>query len=136
MKALRSLLFTVTLSAVIYSVLFLVAIPVLCLSIYWQQLALFIISIIVIALGLPFIPLAWIQFSKLISLRRITATIEEEKVYAVDELAERLHLSRRCVCRRIRRILRRRILREYFFDGNLIHPNYRLGESKKEDGNS
>jgi DNA-binding Lrp family transcriptional regulator len=63
-------------------------------------------------------------------LRRVTAAIEENNVYSVDELAARLHLSRRCVCRRIRRILRRRILREYFFDGNLIHPTYRLGEKK------
>jgi hypothetical protein len=92
-----------------------------------------VVSIVIIALGLPFIPLVWVQFSKLLSLRSITAAIEEDKVYAVDELATRLHISRRCVCRRIRRILRRRILREYFFDGNLIHPTYRLGEKKEAE---
>lgn len=132
MKVLKSLLATVTMVAFTYSLLFLIAIPVLCLS-AGHNLALTVVSIVILALGLPLIPLFWVQFSKLISLRRITAAIEEEKIYAVDELAERLHLSRRCVCRRIRRILRRRILREYFFDGNLIHPTYRLGEKKQEE---
>ncbi|MBQ8352035.1 MAG: hypothetical protein IJY20_08365 [Clostridia bacterium] len=132
MKVLKSMLASVWLFAVVYSVLFIIAIPVLCLT-AGKNIALMVVSIVIIALGLPSIPLAWIQFSKLISLRRITAAIEEEKIYAVDELASHLHLSRRCVCRRIRRILRRRILREYFFDGNVIHPAYRLGEKKDAD---
>ena len=132
MKVLKSLLASVWLTAIIHSVLFIIAIPVLCIS-AGTNIALMVISIVIIALGLPCIPLAWIHFSKLISLRRVTAAIEVDKIYAVDELAERLHLSRRCVCRRIRRILRRRILREYFFDGNFIHPTYRLGESKKSE---
>ncbi len=132
MKVLRSMLASVWLAAITYSILFIIAIPVLCLT-AGKHIALMIVSIVIIALGLPFIPLIWIQFSKLISLRRVTAAIEEDNVYAVDELAARLHLSRRCVCRRIRRILRRRILREYFFDGNLIHPTYRLGEKKEEE---
>jgi hypothetical protein len=132
MKALKSMLASVWLAAMIYSVLFVVAIPVLCLT-AGHNIPLMVVSIVIIALGLPFIPLVWVQFSKLLSLRSITAAIEEDKVYAVDELATRLHISRRCVCRRIRRILRRRILREYFFDGNLIHPTYRLGEKKEAE---
>ena len=132
MKVLKSLLASVWLTAIIHSVLFIIAIPVLCIS-AGKNVPLMIVSIVIIALGLPCIPLAWIHFSKLLSLRRVTAAIEVDKIYAVDELAERLHLSRRCVCRRIRRILRRRILREYFFDGNFIHPTYRLGESKKNE---
>ena len=129
MKILKSMLASVWLSALIYSILFIIAIPVLCLS-AGKNIPMMVISIVIIALGLPFIPLVWIQFSKLLSLRGITAAIEEEKIYAVDELTKRLHMSRRCACRRIRRILRRRILKEYFFDGNLIHPAYRLGEKK------
>lgn len=132
MKLLKSMLASVWLTAIVYSALFIVAIPVLCLT-AGKNIALMIVSIVVIAVGLPFIPLVWVQFSKLLSLRHITAAIESENVYAVDELAARLHLSRRCVCRRIRRILRRRLLREYFFDGNLIHPTYRLGEKKETE---
>ena len=132
MKVLKSLLASIWLVAIIYSVLFVIAIPVLCLT-AGKNIALMVVSIVIIALGLPFIPLIWVQFSKLFSLRSITAAIEEEKIYSVDELAKRLHVSRRCVCRRIRRLLRRRILREYFFDGNLIHPTYRLGEKKDSE---
>ena len=132
MKVLKSMLASTWMAAIIYSILFIIAIPVLCIS-AGKNILLMVLSIVIIAIGLPFIPLIWIHFSKLISLRRVTAAIEEDNVYAVDELAARLHLSRRCVCRRIRRILRRRILREYFFDGNLIHPTYRLGEKKEEE---
>ncbi|MBO5050737.1 MAG: hypothetical protein J6D31_00920 [Clostridia bacterium] len=132
MKVLKSMLASTWMAAIIYSILFIIAIPVLCIS-AGKNILLMVLSIVIIAIGLPFIPLVWIQFSKLISLRGITAAIEEEKIYSVDELTKRLHISRRRACRRIRRILRRRILREYFFDGNLIHPTYRLGEKKEEE---
>lgn len=128
------MLASITMAAILYSVLFIIAIPVLCLT-AGKNIAVMVICIIIIATGLPIIPLLWLHFSKLISLRGVTRAIEEEKIYAVDELAAHLHLSRRCVCRRIRRILRRRILREYFFDGILIHPAYRLGETEEgEEG--
>ena len=132
MKILKSMLASVWLAAIIYSALFVIAIPVLCLT-AGKNMPIMVLSIVIIAVGLPFIPLVWVQFSKLFSLRHITAMIENDKIYSVDELTKRLHLSRRCVCRRIRRILRRRILREYFFDGNLIHPTYRLGEKKEPE---
>ena len=132
MKVLKSMLASIWMAAIIYSILFIAAIPVLCIS-AGKNILLMVISIVIIAIGLPFIPLVWIQFSKLISLRGITAAIEEEKIYSVDELTKRLHISRRRACRRIRRSLRRRILREYFFDGNIIHPTYRLGEKKEVD---
>ncbi len=122
-KTLKSMLSSVTIAAGLYSLLFIAAIPLLCVS-AGRNLVLMIISIVILGVGLPGLPLLWLQFGKLVPLTRITAAIENDKIYEVDAIAARLRISRKKVSRRIRRILRRGILRGYYFDGNLVHPIY------------
>lgn len=128
MHILRSRLVTVTCFATLFSLLLIAAIPALCLS-AGNNLALMIVSIVVLVGSAAAVPLLWIRFAKLISLRGVTAAIERDKVYEADAIALCLSLSRRKVNRRIKRILHWHILRGYFFDGKLIHPTYRLGAS-------
>lgn len=129
MKVLRSRIAFAFLSAFVMSVLFVVAIPTLCLS-AGHSTALMVISIVLLGVGLPAIPLLWLWYAKLTTLQSITATIEEDMIYEIDVIAARLHLSHRTVDRRIRRILRWRILRGYDYNSRFIHPTYRLGESE------
>ena len=133
MNGLKSRLATLTSSLIIYCAVFIAAIPVLCISVSGESLniPLMVISIVVLGAGLALIPLGWIQFGRLASVRRLTAAIELDRIYEVNVLAERLGIPRRKVVRRIKRILGMKILRNYFFDGNLIHPTYRLGAEEE-----
>ena len=126
MKKLNALISTVTTFVSIYTTVFAAAIPVLCIS-AGRIVALMVISIVILGVGLFVLPYFWCQFGLLLSLRSITRFIECENVYSVEELARRLRISRRRAARRIRRILRRHILQDYFFDGALVHPTYRIG---------
>ena len=126
MKKLTSQISSLTVFLAVYSALFIAAIPVLCVS-AGRSIAWMVISIVILGAGLPLLSVFWCRLGLLLPLRRITNLIECENVYSVEELASRLRISRRAAARRIRRILRYRILRDYFFDGALVHPTYRIG---------
>lgn len=126
MKKLSPLISMIATFVSIYTALFVAAIPVLCIS-AGKSVALMVISIVILGVGLFVLPWFWCQFALLVSLRGITSLIETENIYSVEELSSRLRISRRAAARRIRRLLRRRILHNYFFDGVLVHPTYRLG---------
>ncbi len=126
MKKLTSQISSLTIFLSIYSALFIAAIPVLCVS-AGNSIAWMVISIVILGTGLPLLSVFWCRFGLLVSLRRITTLIEQESVYSVEELSSRLRISKRAVARRIRRVLRYHILRDYFFDGALVHPTYRIG---------
>ena len=133
MNGLKARLATLTTSLIVYCILFVAAIPVLCISVMGEaiNIPLMVISIVVLGAGLALIPLGWIQFARLSSVRRLTAAVEGEHIYEVSALTERLGMSRRRVIRRIKRMLRMKILRNYFFDGSIIHPTYRLGAEEE-----
>ena len=133
MSGLKSRLTTLLLSLIVYGALFIAAIPVLCVSVSGDTLniPLMVISIVVLGAGLALIPLGWVQFGRLASVRRLTAAVEGERIYEVNVLVDRLGMPRRRVVRRIKRMLKMKILRNYFFDGNIIHPTYRLGAEEE-----
>ena len=133
MSGLKSRLTTLLLSLIVYGLLFIAAIPVLCLSVAGDGLniPLMVISIAVLGAGLALMPLGWIQFGRLASVRRLTAAVERDRIHEVSVLAEQLGMPRRRVIRRIKRMLKMKILRNYFFDGNIIHPTYRLGAEEE-----
>ncbi len=127
MKKLHSRISLFATLASVLSALFAAAIPLLCVT-AGKNVALMVISIVVLGVGVLALPFLWVEFGLLLSLRGITALIENEKIYLLTELAERLHISPRRARRRVRRLLRYGILSGFFFDGTLVHPAYRLGE--------
>ena len=133
MSGLKSRLTTLLLSLIVYGLLFIAAIPVLCISVAGDRLniPLMVISIAVLGAGLALMPLGWIQFGRLASVRRLTVAVERDRIHEVSVLAEQLGMPRRRVIRRIKRMLKMKILRNYFFDGNIIHPTYRLGAEEE-----
>lgn len=126
MKKLTSQISSLAVFLVIYSILFVIAIPVLCIS-AGHSIAWMVVSIVILASGLPLLSVFWCRFGLLLPLRNILNLIESENIYGVDELAARLRISKRAASRRIRRLLRYHILRDYFFDGARVHPTYRIG---------
>ena len=129
MSALRSRLASLSLFLAILCPLFIAAIPVLCISASGESknIPLMVVSIVLLGIGIVAIPLGWIHFGRLVTLRGVLAAIEQDRIYEVEALTVTLALPRRKVVRRIRRILKMKLLRGYFFDGRFIHPTYRLG---------
>ena len=129
MSVLKSRLASLTAFLGIFSLLFIAAIPVLCISVTGESIhiPLMVISIVLLGVGVLLLPFGWIYFGRLLTLRGVAAAIERERMYEVDAICTALSLPRRKVVRRIRRILKIKVLRGYFFDGRFVHPTYRLG---------
>ena len=135
MNVLKSRIASLSLFLGILCPLFIAAIPVLCISVSGESIhiPLMVVSIVILGAGLVLIPLGWVQFGRLMTLRNIIPTVERDRIYEVDAIAARLSIPRRKAVRRIRRLMKMKILRDYFFDGNLIHPTYRLGAEENEE---
>lgn len=135
MSTLKSRLASLSLFLAILCPLFVAAIPLLCFSVAGDTVLvpLMVVSIVILAVGAPLIPLGWVRFGRLVTLRGVTTAIERDHIYEVDAIAACLSIPRRKVVRRIRRILKKKILRGYFFDGRLVHPTYRLGAEGEEE---
>lgn len=127
MKKLIPRLTIVCLCAIALSLMFIAAIPGLVISAQKNTVWLMVVCISVLGVGLPAIPLLWVYFAKLYSLQPITATVEDDRIYEINVIVARLHLTRKTVMRRLRRILRWHILREYYMDEKFIRPTYHLG---------
>lgn len=127
MKKLKFRITLLVVLASVYSLIFALSIPVLCLS-AGRDIPWMVVSIVLLGIGVVLLPLLWTFFGLFVPLVSIVNAIENDKIYEVDELADSLGISRKRAARRISRVLHYRLLRGYYFDGLRVHPTYRLGK--------
>lgn len=89
------------------------------------------LSIILVVAGFYGMPMVWIHFGNLGSLKRLVVAVENEYIYDVKNLSLYLNISEKETINRIQTCIKKQYITGYLFDGNTLTINENIKATKK-----
>lgn len=117
--------------SIIASILFVVGIPIIIFSAinsFWFGL---VIGIIFVVFGFYGMPLLWVSFGNLKSLKRVVDAVMEENLTTISQIASQLQINEKTAKSYVTQAINKKYIYGYLFDGTTLTPNDKTPPKKK-----
>ena len=96
---------------------------------------LLVLGIVCTVFGFYGMPILWVNFGSLKTLKRVVDAVMEENLTSVSEIASQLQLSERTTKDYIRKAINKKYITGFIYDGNTLVPNEKQAPKKKMSQN-
>ena len=123
--------------ALVLSVLFVIGIPLTIISANKGMTLPMIIGIIFLVVGFYGMPMAWVSYGAVKSLKRVVDAVMEEHLTTNREVAQQLQVTEEMAKQSITKAINKKYITGYIYDGEVLTPNEKKAPKKRivEAGN-
>ena len=115
---------------IITSIAFVVGIPMIVVGAS-SSIIVMILGIVFVAFGFYGMPLLWIHYSELRSLKRVVEAITEENLATNAEIAMQLQMNEKTVKAKVTKAINKKYITGYIYNGEVLTPNNKQPVKKK-----
>lgn len=117
--------------AMVLSVLFVVGIPLTIVAATKGMTLPMVLGIIFIVVGFYGMPMAWVSYGGVKSLKRVVDAVMEEHLTTNKEVAQQLQVTEEEAKQNITKAINKKYITGYIYDGAVLTPNEKKAPKKK-----